>query len=177
MDQDQRRQFVRDNSFCVWGYNRQQHGPAMTIGYYTMDGDDICFLTMAARAKAKAALRDPRASVCVIDMLTPPSYLLVYGTVTVEHDPEYVLPVAAEIARTEFVRDGLIGPDEQLPVERDLLQAWIEAEERVVLRLTPESTFLSPPTRGQTTEEKAEFRQSLGPVEAGSMRIGQSLPW
>lgn len=36
------------------------HSPAMTVGYYVIDGDDICYLTMAARAKAKAPMRDPR---------------------------------------------------------------------------------------------------------------------
>jgi hypothetical protein len=55
--------------------------------------------------------------------------------------------------------------------------AWLAEESRVVLRFTPESTFYSPPTRGKSAEEKFEYRESLGAVEAGSMRIGQSLPW
>jgi hypothetical protein len=180
MDRDERRQFVRENSFCVWGYNRQQHGPAMTIGYYALDGDDICFFTMEARAKAKAALRDPRASVCIIDDMKPPSYLLVYGTVRVERDPDYVMRIAAEIGRTELVREGNLQPGEEFKVDegaKGALRKWIEDEGRVVLRLTPESTFYSPPTRGRDAKEKYEYRQSLGAVEAGSMRIGQSLPW
>jgi nitroimidazol reductase NimA-like FMN-containing flavoprotein (pyridoxamine 5'-phosphate oxidase superfamily) len=141
MDSDARRAFVRENSFCVWGYNRQKHGPAMTIGYYALDGDDICFLTMAARAKAKAARRDPRASVCVIDMAKPPSYMLLYGSVQVENDPEYVLRVGTEIARIEMVREGNLGPDEQLVLPKEPALAWIKAENRVVLRFTPETTF------------------------------------
>ena len=41
MDREQRRQFVRDHRTCVFGYPRQGHGPAMTVVYYVMDGDDL----------------------------------------------------------------------------------------------------------------------------------------
>ncbi|MEP7025181.1 MAG: pyridoxamine 5'-phosphate oxidase, partial [Actinomycetota bacterium] len=51
MDRDERRQFVRDHRTCVFGYGRQDHGPAMTIVYYVMDGDDLLISTMAARGK------------------------------------------------------------------------------------------------------------------------------
>ena len=51
MDQQQRRQFVRDHRTCVFGYSRREHGPAMTVVYYVMDGDDLLISTMAARGK------------------------------------------------------------------------------------------------------------------------------
>ncbi|MEA3019048.1 MAG: hypothetical protein QOI47_572 [Actinomycetota bacterium] len=177
MDAGERREFVRENNFCVWGYNRKEHGPAMTIGYYWMDGDDICYFTMAARAKTKAALRDPRASVCVIDMKRPPSYLLVYGTVTVESDPEYVYRSALKTFEIEMAGEGNPVDGDKAALQRDAVRTWCEEEERVVLRLTPESTFYSPPTRGKNAVEKSEFRRTLGAVEPGSMRIGQALPW
>jgi hypothetical protein len=177
MDADERRQFVRENSFCVWGYNRKEHGPAMTIGYYTMEGDDICYFTMAARAKTKAARRDPRASVCVIDMKRPPSYLLVYGTVRVESDPEYVYRTALKTFEIEMVGEGNLVDCEQALLQREAVRNWCEEEDRVVLRLTPQSTFYSPPRRGKNAFEKGEFRRTLGPVQPGSMRIGQALPW
>ena len=41
MDASERRQFVRDHRTCVFGYARREHGPAMTVVYYVMDGDDI----------------------------------------------------------------------------------------------------------------------------------------
>src|SRR5258708_32802361 len=81
MDAEERRQFVYDNVVCIWGYNRKNEGPAMTIGYYVMDGDDLCYFTMAKRARAKVARRDPRASVRVLDMQKPPSALVVEGQV------------------------------------------------------------------------------------------------
>ena len=47
MDRDERRQFVRDHRTCVFGYARQADGPAMTIVYYVMDGDDLLVSSMA----------------------------------------------------------------------------------------------------------------------------------
>ena len=52
MDPEARRQFVRDHRTCIFGYGRQEHGPAMTVVYYVMDGDDILVSTMAERQAA-----------------------------------------------------------------------------------------------------------------------------
>ena len=54
MDRNERREFVRKHRTCVFGYNRQNDGPAMTVVYYVLDGDDLLVSTMAARAKAPA---------------------------------------------------------------------------------------------------------------------------
>lgn len=66
MDQAQRRQFVRDHRTCVFGYARKDHGPAMTVVYYVMDGDDLLVSTMAARGKPRAVERDGRVSLCIL---------------------------------------------------------------------------------------------------------------
>lgn len=177
LDRESRRQFVRENTFCIWGYNRREHGPAMTPGYYSLEGDDICYLTMAERAKAKAARRDPRASACILDMKRPPSYLQVFGTVRVVTDLDFVYDVLLRAMRAEMEYEGNTYTDEDAARARDATLALIEEEERVVLRLTPESTFSSPPTRGENIEEKWKFRQSLGEVEEGAIRVGLSMPW
>jgi hypothetical protein len=177
LDSEQRRAFVRERFFCVWGYNRKVHGPAMSIGYYTMDGDDICFLTMEARAKAKAAARDPRASVCVIDWGPPPEYVLVYGTVKIERDPDYVADRLARSLQIEMINEGNKFDADDPKVQRAALIDWVRTENRVVLRLTPESTFYSPATRGKNAEEKWNFRKSLGEIEDSKIRIGSALPW
>ena len=49
MDSNQRREFVKSHRTAVFGYQRKAHGPAMSIVYYVMDGDDILVSTMAAR--------------------------------------------------------------------------------------------------------------------------------
>ena len=88
MDTEERRQFVRDHRTCVFGYARKADGPAMTVVYYIMDGDDILVSTMMERAKAKAVLRDPHVSLCVLDEAWPFAYLQVYGTAVLETDQD-----------------------------------------------------------------------------------------
>ncbi|MDQ1422698.1 MAG: hypothetical protein QOD72_196, partial [Acidimicrobiaceae bacterium] len=123
------------------------------------------------------ARRDPRASVCVLDMQKPPSYLLVYGQVKVETDLDYVYHHALKTLEIEMVNEGNLPTGAELEIQRDTMMKWCQEEERVVLRLTPTSTFYSPATRGKNATEKYEFRRSLGEVEEGTMRIGQALPW
>jgi len=110
MDASERRQFVREHRTCVFGYGRRQHGPAMTIVYYVVDGDDILVSTMAGRGKAKAVARDPRVSLCVLDEKWPMTYLQVYGTAALETDKEQ----AADLLRR--VIELMAG--EPVPAER-----------------------------------------------------------
>jgi hypothetical protein len=46
-------------STAVLGYAPKQDGPAISIVYYAMEGEEIPASTMAARAKAKAITRSP----------------------------------------------------------------------------------------------------------------------
>ena len=67
MNTRERREFVYSHRIAVFGYKRRDHGPAMTVVYYVMDGDDILVSTMTERAKAKAVGRDPNVSLCILD--------------------------------------------------------------------------------------------------------------
>jgi hypothetical protein len=78
VDRAERREFVRKHRTAVFGYNRKSDGPAQSIVYYVMDGDDLLVSTMGARAKAKAVERLGKVSLCVLDEQWPPSYLVVY---------------------------------------------------------------------------------------------------
>ena len=82
----------------MFGYNRREHGPAMTVVYYVMDADDILVSTMTERAKAKAVGRNPRVSLCVLDERWPPTYLLVYATARIVTDFEAVVDLRMRIA-------------------------------------------------------------------------------
>ena len=177
MDHEARHRFVAENCVCVYGYPRKSEGPAMTLGYYALDGNYLCYITMASRAKAKAALRDHRASMCILDMKRPPSYLQVYGTVTVETDLDYVVDIFRQILRKEMVNEGNAASVDGAGTSGDDLRTWCREEERVVLRLTPHSTFYSPPTRGRDATEKLEYRRTLGDIQEGSLRVGTMLPW
>ncbi|MPZ22247.1 MAG: pyridoxamine 5'-phosphate oxidase [Dehalococcoidia bacterium] len=174
MDADARRDFVRNNKVCVYGYTRRQDGPAMTVVYYTMDGDDLLILTMGARAKAKAVLRDPKVSVCVLDMQSPPSYVQVYCEARVDPDPELLIDMGMNIFGTSLAMSGPGETPDPPEVARGKIAELMELEGRVVLRLTPYATFYSPPTRGGSFSELVEYRRKLG---AQGMALGSSLPW
>ena len=86
MDRAQRREFVFSHRTCIFGYNRKGDGPAMTVVYYIVDGEDLLVSTMAARAKAKAVRRNPKVSLCVLDEQWPLTYLQVYGDAVIDDD-------------------------------------------------------------------------------------------
>src|SRR3979409_2691262 len=98
MDQEERREFVATHRTAVFGFGRKSHGPAMSIVYYVMDGDDILVSTMAERGKAKAIARNPKVSLAVLDEQWPPTYLLVYGDARLETEIESVTDVCFRIA-------------------------------------------------------------------------------
>ena len=173
LDAPQRREFVQNNRVCLYGYGRQHAGPSMSLCYYVMDGDDILILTMAARAKAKAARRNPKVSICVLDMHLPPSYVLVYGDATIETDLELATNTCARLMGFEIEYETAAAAkhtEEQMVKLRELMQL----EDRLVIRVTPDETFYSPATRGKSLDELIEFRRNL---EGNPVQVGQMLPW
>jgi PPOX class probable F420-dependent enzyme len=138
VDQAQRRQFVRDHRTCIFGYARQNHGPAMTVVYYVMDGDDLLISTMAARGKPRAVDRDGRVSLCVLDESWPVTYLQVYGRAVVERDRELAVDVLTRVIA--------LMADQPVPASRrPQIEQMVDDEQRVVIRVTPYATFETPP--------------------------------
>jgi PPOX class probable F420-dependent enzyme len=138
VDQEARRQFVRDHRTCIFGYGRREHGPAMTVVYYVMDGDDMLISTMAAREKAKAVARDGKVSLCVLDEQWPLSYVQVYGRGIVENDREQAVDVLTKVI-------GLMAGEEVPESRRPQIEQMADDEQRVVIRVTPYATFVTPP--------------------------------
>ena len=138
MDREQRRQFVRDHRTCVFGYARKEFGPAMTIVYYVMDGDDLLVSTMASRAKSAAVGRNPQVSLCVLDENWPVTYVQVYGTAVLDTDPQHGADMLVKVV--ELMAGEPVPPERIAQVE-----AMARDEERVVIRVTPHSTFATPP--------------------------------
>jgi PPOX class probable F420-dependent enzyme len=138
MNQEERRQFVYDHRTCIFGYARRAHGPAMTVVYYVLEGDELLVSTMAERGKARAVARDERVSLCVLDEHWPLTYLQVYGTAVVDRDPE----LAAEVL-TRVV--GLMAGEEVPAERRPQIAQLARDEQRVVLRVRPYATFETPP--------------------------------
>ena len=138
MDREERRQFVRDHRVCVFGYGRRDHGPAMTVVYYLMDGDDLLISTMADRGKTKAVTRDGRVSLCILDEKWPLSYVQVYGTAVVCDDRELATDVLAGVI-------GIMAGEEVPESRRPQIEQMVDDEKRVVIRVTPYATFVTPP--------------------------------
>jgi ferredoxin len=92
----ERREFVRTHRTCVFGYERRQDGPAMSIVYYIpTDSDELLVSTMRGRAKAKAVGRDAKVSLCVLDERWPFAYLQVYcdWCIKAKPRPECILKI------------------------------------------------------------------------------------
>lgn len=146
MNQGERRQFVRDHRTAIFGYQRKDHGPAMSAVYYVMEGDDVLVSTMAARGKAKAVRRNPKVSLCVLDEKWPPTYLVVYCDATVETDEDSVVDLMMRIA-------GLMAGSEMPESVRPMVAQGAKQEDRVVLRLKPYATFFTPPRHANSAAD------------------------
>jgi hypothetical protein len=138
MTPEERRRFVLEHRTAIFGYNRAEHGPAMSIVYYSADPAEIVVSTMAERAKAKAVARNPKVSLCVLDEQWPPSYLQVYCEAEIDTRFESVVDVMMRIAA---VMAGAPMSEDVRP----MVEEGARAEKRVALRLRPYATFYTPP--------------------------------
>jgi PPOX class probable F420-dependent enzyme len=138
MDRAERQDFVRKHRTCVFGYNRKNDGPAMTVVYYVLDGDDLLISTMAARAKALAVRRNPKVSICILDEQWPLSYLQVYGDATLEEDFGQAVDVMRRVI-------DLMAGDSVSEAKGPEIERICRDEDRVVIRFRPYATFATPP--------------------------------
>lgn len=162
MESEERKQFVRSHRTCIFGYNRKNDGPSMSVTYYMMDGPDaILVSTMAQRGKAKAVQRSPKVSICVLDEKWPPTYLQVYCDAridaTMESDSKRVID---SMMRLYEVMAGAPMPES---VRADAEQT-ARREQRVILRLTPYSTFETPPRHVYSEKDAVGLTHWTGSV-------------
>ena len=160
MNQEERRQFVRDHRTCIFGYARKANG-AMTVVYYVMNGDsELLVSTMAARAKARAVDRDGKVSLCVLNEQWPLTYLQVYGDAVIDTDPDLAVEVLIKVVE--------LMAGEEVPAERHpQLAALAAEEERVVVRIRPYATFETPP----------RHVHKMADIDSLSHFTSQSMPW
>lgn len=161
MNPKQRRHFVRDHRTAILGYPRKHDGPAMSIVYYVLDGDEILVSTMAARAKAKAVGRSPKVSMCVLDENWPPTYLQVYCNARVDSNFDFVVDVMMRIA-------GVMAGNPMPEDVRPMVEEGARKENRVALRLRPYATFYTPPRHVHSPEDVNERLTHT---------TSESLPW
>ena len=132
MTPEERKQFLLTHRLAIVGMLRREKSPQLSPVYYVMDGDDLLISTTATRAKAKAVRRDARVSVCVLGEQPPFPYLTVYGRGRIED--------AGVVDVMMRVGEKMYGQ----PLAESMRPAVEERarnEQRVVLRVTPESFF------------------------------------
>jgi PPOX class probable F420-dependent enzyme len=161
VNREERREFVRKHRTAVFGTNRRSDGPAQSIVYYVMEGDDILVSTMGARAKAKAVERLGKVSLCVLDEQWPPTYLVVYCDAKIEREPKPVVDLMMRIA-------GVMAGKEMPETVRPMIEAGAQKEGRVVVRLRPYATFCTPPRHVQS---ERDVNEKL------THELGNTLPW
>ena len=160
MDRAERREFVRKHRTCIFGYNRKNDGPAMTVVYYVLDGDDLLISTMAARSKSLAVKRSPKVSICVLDEHWPLTYVQLYGDATLEEDFDQSVDV---MRRVIDLMAGERMPDDKLPG----IQRMCREEGRVVIRFNPYATFATPPRHVYKAED----------IDTLTHSTSSTLPW
>ena len=75
------RRLLDGPNFAVLATLNPDGGPQTSAMWLGRDGDDVLFSTVAGRRKHKNLLRDPRASVVVIDAEDPYNYVELRGRV------------------------------------------------------------------------------------------------
>ena len=146
MDRNERREFVHKHRTCVFGYGRKDDGPAMTVVYYVMDGDDLLISTMAARGKALAVKRNPKVSLCILDEQWPLTYLQVYGEATLEEDFGQAVDVLRRVI-------DLMAEKDVSSARLSEIEQMARDEGRVVIRVRPYATFATPPRHVYKAED------------------------
>jgi nitroimidazol reductase NimA-like FMN-containing flavoprotein (pyridoxamine 5'-phosphate oxidase superfamily) len=164
MTPDQRRKFVREHRTAIFGYGRKDDGPAMTVLYYVMDGDDLLISTMLARGKAKAVKRNPKVSLCVLDENWPPTYITLFCDATIEATVSDDLEAVADVLLRVL---QLMAGRELDDSARDHAREMAIKEDRVVLRLKPYASFMTPPRHVRGEED----------LETLTHWTSASLPW
>lgn len=132
MTPEERKTFLREHRLAVVGAVRKDAPPQLSPVFYVMDGDDLLISTTATRAKAKAIRRDPLVSVCVLGEQMPFPYLTVYGRGRIE---------AAGAVDVMMAVGGVMAGNPLPESVRPTLEERARKEQRVVLRVTPESFF------------------------------------
>ena len=79
---DEIRGLLDGPNFAVLATLNPDGGPQTSAMWLGRDGDDVLFSTVAGRRKHKNLLRDPRASVVVLDAEDPYNYVELRGRVT-----------------------------------------------------------------------------------------------
>ena len=83
---DEIRRLLDGRHFAVLATINPDGGPQTSAMWVGRDGDDVLFSTLAGRRKHRNLLRDPRASVTILDSGDPYNYVELRGRCTITED-------------------------------------------------------------------------------------------
>jgi PPOX class probable F420-dependent enzyme len=83
---DEIRRLLDGRNFAVMATINPDGGPQTSAMWVGREGDDALFSTIAGRRKHRNLVRDPRASVTILDSEDPYNYVELRGRVTIEED-------------------------------------------------------------------------------------------
>ena len=88
----QAKQLLDDANFVVVATSNTDGSPQTSVLWATYDGDDLLLSTIQGRKKETNWLKDPRASVLILDSKDPYHYVEVRGSVSMSTDggPELI---------------------------------------------------------------------------------------
>ncbi len=83
---EETRRLLDGRNFGVLATINPDGGPQTSAMWVGRNGDDVLFSTVAGRRKHRNLVRDPRASVTVIDAEDPYNYVELRGSTTITQD-------------------------------------------------------------------------------------------
>ena len=83
---DEIRRLLDERHYAVLATLNPDGGPQTSVMWVARDGADVLMSTTAGRRKHRNLVRDPRASVSIIDSGDPENYVELRGRVTISTD-------------------------------------------------------------------------------------------
>ena len=119
--------FLRAHRWAVLTSLRASGNPVSSLVAYACEGDQVVVSTPGSTFKRKMIDTDSRVNLCAISNAEPFNFVAIEGTAEVQTDD--VAPA------TRLVFKAIEDTGYSLP---DPLDYWLEAQKRVILRITPQ---------------------------------------
>ena len=120
-------EFLRTHRWAVLTSLRTAGDPVSSVVAYACEGDQVVVSTPGTTFKRKMLDADPRVNLCAISNAEPFNFVAIEGTAEVQTSD--VAPA------TRLIFKAIEDTGYTLP---DPLEDWLEAQQRVILRITPQ---------------------------------------
>ena len=123
-------EFISEYRWAVLTTLRKNGNPVSSVVAYARDGDDLVVSTPGMTFKRRSLEADERVSICIINNEEPFNFVAVEGRASIES--------VDLVRRTRLVFENIRSTGYQEPED---LEAWLELQQRVILRIRPERVY------------------------------------